>query len=74
MALYPQPVFDAGRALQRARVSVVSDPHRPAHALVGDLAAGINVCLGRDDIPMRTIRSDETTCPRSRSSPPICCG
>ncbi len=38
--------------LRRARVSVVSDPHTgPLHARVKELlAAGVNVCLGQDDI------------------------
>jgi cytosine deaminase len=53
MALYPEPYFEhlAGM-LRRAGISVVSDPHTgPLHARVGELlAAGINVCLGQDDI------------------------
>jgi len=53
MALYPPTVFGAlVTLLRRARVSVVSDPHTgPLHARVRELvAAGINVCLGQDDI------------------------
>jgi cytosine deaminase len=53
MALYPEPVMrDLIDLLRRARVSVVSDPHTgPLHARVKELlAAGINVCLGQDDI------------------------
>ncbi len=53
MALYPASVFDELAALlRRARVSVVSDPHTgPLHARVRELTvAGINVCLGQDDI------------------------
>ena len=53
MALYPQPVFaELVGLLRRARVSVVSDPHTgPLHARVRELMdAGIDVCLGQDDI------------------------
>jgi cytosine/creatinine deaminase len=53
MALYPEDVFaELVALLGRARVSVVSDPHTgPLHARVRELlAAGINVCLGQDDI------------------------
>jgi len=53
MALYPQPVFaELVGLLRSARVSVVSDPHTgPLHARVRELMdAGINVCLGQDDI------------------------
>jgi cytosine/creatinine deaminase len=53
MALYPPAVFGPMVDLLRsARVSVVSDPHTgPLHARVKELlAAGINVCLGQDDI------------------------
>jgi cytosine deaminase len=53
MALYPQGYFSELTALLRqARVSVVSDPHTgPLHAPVKELLdAGINVCLGQDDI------------------------
>jgi cytosine deaminase len=53
MALYPEPVMrELIDLLRRARVSVVSDPHTgPLHARVKDLlAAGVNVCLGQDDI------------------------
>jgi cytosine deaminase len=53
MALYPAPYLEQLiGTLQRARVSVVSDPHTgPLHARVGELLAqGINVCLGQDDI------------------------
>jgi cytosine/creatinine deaminase len=53
MALYPPTVFGPLLELLRnARVSVVSDPHTgPLHARVKELlAAGINVCLGQDDI------------------------
>jgi cytosine deaminase len=53
MALYPPEVFEALVDLLRsARVSVVSDPHTgPLHARVTELlAAGVNVCLGQDDI------------------------
>src|SRR3984885_7266901 len=48
MALYPPEVFGPlVDLLQRARVSVVSDPHTgPLHARVRELlAAGVNVCL-----------------------------
>jgi cytosine/creatinine deaminase len=53
MALYPEPVMhELIDLLRRARVSVVSDPHTgPLHARVKELlAAGVNVCLGQDDI------------------------
>ena len=53
MAIYPDDYFGGLTALLRqARVSVVSDPHTgPLHARVKDLlAAGVNVCLGQDDI------------------------
>lgn len=53
MALYPEDYFGELTALLRqADVSVVSDPHTgPLHARVQDLlAAGVNVCLGQDDI------------------------
>jgi cytosine deaminase len=53
MALYPEPYFEhLTGMLRRAGISVVSDPHTgPLHARVGELlAAGINVCLGQDDI------------------------
>jgi cytosine/creatinine deaminase len=53
MALYPPAVFGPLlEILRSARVSVVSDPHTgPLHARVKELvAAGINVCLGQDDI------------------------
>lgn len=53
MQLYPDPYFERLVALMKAAdVAVVSDPHTgPLHARVGELmAAGINVCLGQDDI------------------------
>ena len=53
MALYPEPYFrELPALLNRARVPVVTDPHTgPLHARVQDLlAAGVNVCLGQDDI------------------------
>jgi cytosine deaminase len=53
MALYPPAVFEPlVDLLRRAQVSVVSDPHTgPLHARVKELlAAGVNVCLGQDDI------------------------
>ena len=53
MALYPPAVFEPlVELLRRANVSVVSDPHTgPLHARVKELlAAGVNVCLGQDDI------------------------
>jgi len=53
MALYAEDYFGELTALLRqADVSVVSDPHTgPLHARVRDLlAAGVNVCLGQDDI------------------------
>jgi cytosine/creatinine deaminase len=53
MALYPPEVFGPlVELLRSAQVSVVSDPHTgPLHARVTELlAAGVNVCLGQDDI------------------------
>jgi cytosine deaminase len=53
MALYPEPHLDKVIALmQRARLALVTDPHTgPLHARVKELlAAGVNVCLGQDDI------------------------
>jgi cytosine/creatinine deaminase len=53
MALYPPEVFGPLVDLLRsAQVSVVSDPHTgPLHARITELlGAGINVCLGQDDI------------------------
>jgi cytosine/creatinine deaminase len=53
MALYPDGYLGELAALLRnADVSVVSDPHTgPLHARVKELlAAGVNVCLGQDDI------------------------
>ncbi|WP_024510802.1 amidohydrolase family protein, partial [Bradyrhizobium sp. ARR65] len=53
MALYPATYFGELTALLRqARVSIVSDPHTgPLHARVKELLnAGVNVCLGQDDI------------------------
>jgi cytosine/creatinine deaminase len=53
MALYEDPYFgELTELLRQARVSVVSDPHTgPLHARVKELlAAGVNVCLGQDDI------------------------
>jgi cytosine deaminase len=53
MALYPPQVFGPLVDLLRsAQVSIVSDPHTgPLHARVTELlAAGVNVCLGQDDI------------------------
>jgi cytosine deaminase len=53
MALYEDGYFgELTELLRQARVSVVSDPHTgPLHARVKELlAAGVNVCLGQDDI------------------------
>jgi cytosine/creatinine deaminase len=53
MALYPTPYLEKLIALlKQARMSVVTDPHTgPLHARVKELlAAGVNVCLGQDDI------------------------
>jgi cytosine deaminase len=53
MALYPPAVFEPlVELLRSAQVSIVSDPHTgPLHARVRELlAAGVNVCLGQDDI------------------------
>ena len=53
MELYPQPYFQKIAALlKQARMAVVSDPHTgPLHARVKELLeAGVNVCLGQDDI------------------------
>jgi cytosine deaminase len=53
MELYPQPYFQKVAALlKQANMSVVSDPHTgPLHARVKELLeAGVNVCLGQDDI------------------------
>ncbi len=53
MALYPdEAMAPLADLLKEARVSVVSDPHTgPLHARVKELlAAGVNVCLGQDDI------------------------
>jgi cytosine deaminase len=53
MALYPETYLDElMELLLRARVSIVSDPHTgPLHAPVKELLrAGVNVCLGQDDI------------------------
>jgi cytosine deaminase len=53
MALYPESYLrELIALLEKARVSVVSDPHTgPLHARVKELlAAGINTCLGQDDI------------------------
>ncbi|MBR0853997.1 amidohydrolase family protein [Bradyrhizobium liaoningense] len=53
MALYPEAyVRELMALLGKARVSVVSNPHTgPLHARVKELLdAGINVCLGQDDI------------------------
>jgi cytosine/creatinine deaminase len=53
MALYPDGYLgELAELLQRADVSVVSDPHTgPLHARVKQLlAADVNVCLGQDDI------------------------
>ena len=53
MALYAAPYLEKVIALmQRARLALVTDPHTgPLHARVKELlAAGVNVCLGQDDI------------------------
>jgi cytosine deaminase len=53
MALYPTPYLQRlSGVLRKADISVVTDPHTgPLHARVRDLVeAGINVCLGQDDI------------------------
>jgi len=53
MALYAVPHLDKVIALmQRANLALVTDPHTgPLHARVKELlAAGVNVCLGQDDI------------------------
>ncbi|MCP3371221.1 amidohydrolase family protein [Bradyrhizobium cajani] len=53
MALYPETYLRELMALLgKARVSIVSNPHTgPLHARVEELlGAGINVCLGQDDI------------------------
>jgi len=53
MALYSQPYFEKVIALlKQAKMAIVSDPHTgPLHARVKDLLeAGVNVCLGQDDI------------------------
>ncbi len=53
MALYAAPHLDEVIALmQRANLALVTDPHTgPLHARVKELlAAGVNVCLGQDDI------------------------
>ena len=53
MALYPDAYLgELIELLRRARISVVSDPHTgPLHARVRELlGAGVNVCLGQDDI------------------------
>ena len=53
MALYPTPYLEKVIALMKqARLALVSDPHTgPLHARVKELlAAGVNVCLGQDDI------------------------
>jgi cytosine deaminase len=53
MALYPAPYLEKVIALmQQARLALVTDPHTgPLHARVKALlAAGVNVCLGQDDI------------------------
>jgi cytosine/creatinine deaminase len=53
MALYPENYLgELTQLLRQARISIVSDPHTgPLHAPVKQLlAAGINVCLGQDDI------------------------
>lgn len=53
MALYDEAYFrELVPLLKRARVPVVSDPHTgPLHARVRELlAAGVDVCLGQDDI------------------------
>ncbi len=53
MALYPESYLDElTELLRKARIGIVSDPHTgPLHAPVKQLlAAGVNVCLGQDDI------------------------
>jgi cytosine deaminase len=53
MALYPEDYLgELTELLRQARISIVSDPHTgPLHAPVKQLlAAGVNVCLGQDDI------------------------
>jgi cytosine deaminase len=53
MSLYAMPYFQKlCHLLNLARVPVVSDPHTgPLHARVKELlAAGVEVCLGQDDI------------------------
>jgi cytosine deaminase len=53
MALYDEAYFrELVPLLKRARVPVVTDPHTgPLHARVRELlAAGVDVCLGQDDI------------------------
>jgi cytosine deaminase len=51
MALYPN-VESVIRLMKEARMSLVTDPHTgPLHARVKELlGAGVNVCLGQDDI------------------------
>jgi cytosine deaminase len=53
MALYPAPYLEKVIALMKqAGLALVTDPHTgPLHARVKELlAAGVNVCLGQDDI------------------------
>lgn len=53
MALYPESYLgELMGLLKQARIDIVSDPHTgPLHAPVKQLlAAGVNVCLGQDDI------------------------
>jgi cytosine deaminase len=53
MALYPEGYLgELTGLLRQARISIVSDPHTgPLHAPVKELlGAGVNVCLGQDDI------------------------
>lgn len=53
MCLYPMPYFQRlCGLLKKAQISIVSDPQTgPLHARVPELlAAGVNVCLGQDDI------------------------
>ena len=53
MALYSPPYMQKLIALlKKADLSVVTDPHTgPLHARVKELlAAGVNVCLGQDDV------------------------
>ena len=53
MALYPEDYLgELTELLRQARIGIVSDPHTgPLHAPVKQLlAAGVNVCLGQDDI------------------------